>query len=62
MLEPVWSCGPVLTNSLVDFLDTGNCEEEEEVEEDEDELTLMISVKAMVNGVLTITILKPLRS
>ena len=38
MLEPVWSCGPVLPNSLVDLLDTGDREEEEEEEgENEDE-------------------------
>ena len=30
MLEPVWPCGPVLTNSLVDLLDTADREEEEE--------------------------------
>ena len=30
VLEPVWSCGPVLTNSLVDLPD--NCEEEEKDE------------------------------
>ena len=35
MLEPVWSCDPVLPNSLVDLLDTGGREEEEEEEEDE---------------------------
>ena len=34
MLEPVWSCGAALPNSLVDLLDTGESEEEEE-EEDE---------------------------
>ena len=37
MLEPVWSCGPVLPNSLVDLLDTGDRDEEEEEEENEDE-------------------------
>ena len=29
MLEPVGSCGPVLPNSLVDLLETGDLEEEE---------------------------------
>ena len=33
VLEPVCSCGPVLPNSLVDILDTGDREEEEEEEE-----------------------------
>ena len=37
MLEPVWSCGAALPNSLVDLLDTGDHkdvdEEEEEIEE-----------------------------
>ena len=33
MLESVWSCGPVLPNSLVELLDTGNREEEEDEEE-----------------------------
>ena len=36
VLEPVWSCGPVLPNSLVDLLDTGD-RENEEVEEEENE-------------------------
>jgi len=29
VLEPVWSCGPVLPTSLVDILHTVDCEEEE---------------------------------
>ena len=37
MLEPVWSCGPVLPNSLVDLLEAGDLEEEEEEEEENDE-------------------------
>ena len=38
MLEPVWSCGPVLPNSLADLLDTGaRGEEEQEEEKNEDE-------------------------
>ncbi|KAK2189067.1 hypothetical protein NP493_115g02000 [Ridgeia piscesae] len=36
VLEPVWSCGPVLPNSLVDLLDTGDREEEEEEEDNEE--------------------------
>ena len=28
MLEPAWSCGAVLPNSLVDLLDIGDNEEE----------------------------------
>ena len=36
-LELMWSCGSVLTNSLVGLLDTGDNEVEEEEEEDEDE-------------------------
>ena len=36
VLEPVWFCGAVLPNSLVDLLDTGDREEEEEEEEDEE--------------------------
>ena len=35
VLEPVWSCRPVLPNSLVDLLDTGDREEEEDEKEDE---------------------------
>ena len=27
-MEPVWSCGAALQNSLFDLLDTGDCEEE----------------------------------
>ena len=30
LLEPVWHCGPVLPNSLIDLLDTGDSEEEAE--------------------------------
>ena len=30
VLGPVWCCSPVLQTSLVDLLDTGDCEEEEE--------------------------------
>ena len=37
VLEPVWSCGPVLPNSLVDLLDTGDREEEEEEEKENEE-------------------------
>ena len=37
MLEPVWSCGAALPNSLVDFLDTADHkdvdDEEKEIEE-----------------------------
>ena len=37
-LEAVWSCGPILSNSLVDLLDTGDRDEEvEEERENEDE-------------------------
>ena len=36
VLEPVWSCGRVPSNSLVDLMDTGDREEEEEEDEDED--------------------------
>ena len=37
MLEPVWSCGAALPNSLVNLPDTGDREEEkEEAEENED--------------------------
>ena len=67
MLELVWSCGPVLPNSLVDLLDTGDREEKDEEEEEEEEeednatsLTLTISVKAVVNGDLTLIVLKPM--
>ena len=35
MLGLVWSCGPLLPNSLVDLLDTGDEEEKEEEENDE---------------------------
>ena len=34
MLEPVWSCGSALPNSLVDFLDTGDRDDEEEEGDD----------------------------
>ena len=34
VLEPMWSSGHVLPNSLVDLLDTGDPEEEEEEEEE----------------------------
>ena len=37
MLEPVWSCGPVLPNSQVDLLDTGDCDEKEEEEEENED-------------------------
>ena len=61
-MEPVWSCGPVLQNSLVDLLDTGDLEEKEDEEEKNDEeFDLTISVKAMVNDDLTIVIFKPMR-
>ena len=36
MLQSVWFCGPVLSNALVDLLDTGDHEEEEEEEENVD--------------------------
>ena len=37
VLEPVWACGPVLPNTLVDLLDIDDREEEEEEEEQEEE-------------------------
>ena len=37
VLEPVWSCGPVLPNSLVDLLDTGDRDEEEQEEEENED-------------------------
>lgn len=37
VLEPVWSCGPVLPTALVDLLDTAADEEDDEEGEDEDE-------------------------
>ena len=37
MLESVWSCTPVLPNSLVDLLEASDLEEEEEEEENDDE-------------------------
>lgn len=37
MLEPLWSCRPVLPASLVDLLDTGDHEVEDEVDGDEEE-------------------------
>ena len=76
MLQPVlsWAYGPILPNSLVDPLNTGDreevegeeeeqdevveVEEEEEEEEGEDELTLIILGKAMENDVLAINSLK----
>ncbi len=60
-----WFCRPVLPNSLVDLLDTGDREEEEDEEEEENEGEfdfVTISVKAIVNDDLTIIILKPMRS
>ena len=62
MLEPEWSSDPVLPNSLVDLLDTGDREDEEEEEEKvENEIDLTISEKAMMNFFLTIIILQPMR-
>ena len=37
MLEPAWSCGAALPNSLVNLMDTGDREEEEEEEGEENE-------------------------
>ena len=37
VLEPVWSCGPVLPVSLVNILDTGDGEKKEEEVEEENE-------------------------
>lgn len=37
VLEPVWSCSPILPMSLVDLLDAGDREEEEEEEEEEEQ-------------------------
>ena len=34
VLESMWSCGPVLPNSLFDILDTSGREEEDEEEEE----------------------------
>ncbi len=52
----------MLVNSLVAILDTGYREyEEEEEKEDEDEFDLTISEKAMMNYVLKIKMLNPMR-
>ena len=37
MLEPVWSCGAALPNSLGNLMDTGDREEEKEEEKEENE-------------------------
>ncbi|KAK2164990.1 hypothetical protein NP493_1387g00009 [Ridgeia piscesae] len=37
VLEPVWSCGAALPNSLIDLLDTGDRDKEEEEEEENEE-------------------------
>ena len=37
LLEPAWHCGPVLPNSLIDLLDTGDSEEVDEEEEEAEE-------------------------
>ena len=37
VMEPVWSCTPILPMSLVDLLDAGDREEEEEEENEEEE-------------------------
>ena len=37
LLEPVWHCGPILPNSLIDLLDTGDSEEQNEEEEEAEE-------------------------
>ena len=53
MLEPMWSCGAALPNSLVDILETGDREEERRGgggKRGWTSLTLTISVKAMVKG------------
>ena len=67
MLEPVWSCGAALPNSLIDLQDTGDREEEEEEEEEIEaetgggkrgrtSLTLTILDKAMANDDLTLIV------
>jgi len=37
VLEPVWSCGAVLPNSLVNLLDTGDHKDEDEEDEEIEE-------------------------
>ena len=37
MLEPVWSCGAALPNSLVNLMDTGDRDEEKEDEEENED-------------------------
>ena len=36
-MEPVWSCGAALPNSLRDLMDTGDHREEEKQEEDNED-------------------------
>jgi hypothetical protein len=54
VLEPLWSCGPVLPTSLVDLLDTTDHEEEddddEEEEVEEDEFDLDVNVHLIVEN------------
>ena len=33
-LQPVWSCGPILLQTIIDLLETGNFEDEECEEDD----------------------------
>lgn len=36
IMEPVWSCGPVLPTSLIDLLETGGCDDDANEGEDEE--------------------------
>ena len=63
LLEPVWHCGPVLPNSLIDLLDTGDSEEEDDEEEEaEEEFEFDDDFSgSIVNDILTIIMLTSMR-
>ena len=62
MLEPVWSCGAALPNSLINLLDTGDREKVKRGGGGKrgcTRLTLTISFKAMVKDDLTLIAISP---
>ena len=52
LLEPVWSCGPVLPNSLIDLLNTGDSEEVDEEEFDfDDDFSESVSYRQVTGNI-----------
>ena len=61
VLGPVWSCGPVIPNSLVDILDIDDMIVKKKRRRRKTRTSLILNISMKAVDVLTIIILKPMK-